>query len=178
MMKAHADMENAGYPVGNEFVCAAVEAGKVRAAVILGDQDAAITLQRVTIAMNKTDPAKLQEIDQIIVTALQQKIAELEDRGLLEQVLAHVDFTSIDIENTSDEQGFQISIPIWELVLADRQSVSKLVEEANTIAPAAVQAILSDRDEYMANGLLNSASSIRAWLPSWGSRILMGSNRN
>lgn len=152
--------ENAGYTLGGEIVIAVKEAVNLGAHVILGDDDLHRTRERITTAISKMDPAELQsaqsEFEQKVLAAYNRKVVELHERGLLEQLLAHLyvrGSTEDDAAIRGRELGIQIALAIQEVTLLDRKAVSRLVQEAEALAPTIMQALLSERDTYMANGL-------------------------
>jgi pheromone shutdown protein TraB len=139
-------LESEGFSAGEEFAVAVREGLKINAKIVLGDQDVEVTLRRLTEALAKTDFKKITAAD----AEIEQKMKELlPDSG-----------KSIDTTGSMTKDEFTYFI---ETVKA-KENVRLLMTNLENAAPEIYNAMVRERDVYMADGLdsLNQFESIVA----------------
>jgi len=124
-----------GFRPGEEFA-AAVRAGSAdNAAIILGDQDVEVTLRRLTQAMAVTDLSKLND------ASVQSRFSEIMPGGADTMPTGSMNVQDKEVLTTFVEE------------IKSRENVRALMKELKEVAPAMVQAMLTERDAYMAAGI-------------------------
>ena len=120
---------------------------KINSQIILGDRDVEVTLRRLTEALAKTDLKKLLAAD-----------SELEEN--MKQLMPK-DFNPADLQG-GDLNAEQLKYFV-ETVKA-KDNVRLLMNNLKSVAPEVYQAMVAERDVFMANGLdrLNQFESIVA----------------
>lgn len=121
-----------------EFVVAVREGLKINAKIILGDRDVEVTLRRLTEALAKTDLKKLFAAD-----------SELEEN--MKQLLPK-DLNSNDIQQNGGDMSTEQLRYFVETVKA-KENVRLLMNNLKSVAPEVYQAMVAERDEFMASGL-------------------------
>eukprot|EP00554_Chaetoceros_debilis_P010261 CAMPEP_0194109624 /NCGR_PEP_ID=MMETSP0150-20130528/9073_1 /TAXON_ID=122233 /ORGANISM="Chaetoceros debilis, Strain MM31A-1" /LENGTH=423 /DNA_ID=CAMNT_0038798619 /DNA_START=96 /DNA_END=1364 /DNA_ORIENTATION=+ len=142
----YSKLESEGFSAGEEFVVAVREGLKIGSTIVLGDQDVEVTLRRLTEALSKTDLKKLLAAD----SEMEQNMKQLmPDSGKA-------------IETTGEMSSEQLTYFV-ETIKA-RENVKLLMTNLQSVAPEIYNAMVKERDEYMANGLdkLNQYDSIVA----------------
>ena len=139
-------LESEGFSAGEEFVVSVREGLKIGSTIILGDQDVELTLRRLTEALSKTDLRKLLAAD----SEMEQNM-----KGLMPDNGKSI--------NESGEMSKEELTYFVETVKA-KENVKALMASLNAVAPEVYQAMVGERDLYMANGLdrLNQFESIVA----------------
>lgn len=141
-------LESDGFSAGEEFVVAVREGLNVGSKIILGDQDVEITLRRLTEALTKTDLKKLLSAD----TEMEENMKQfLPDNG-----------KSLEGNGTGEMSKEEFSYFVETIKAKD--NVKMLMANLKSVAPEVYQAMVGERDLYMANGLdrLNQFDSIVA----------------
>lgn len=128
-------LNKSGFNPGEEFVIAIQEGQKVGAQIILGDRDVEVTLQRLTQALGKTD-----------IQALLQPNAELE------ATMAAMMPSSQQIPR-SDDVNFKEEMSVYVETMKAKENVTLLMTQLKRAAPELYEALVAERDAYMANGL-------------------------
>lgn len=134
-------LDSAGFQAGEEFAVAIQEGQKIGSAIVLGDRDVEVTLQRVTEGLAKTDIKALLNPD----SELEQSLKELVPSNM-ENVNPNDDL------NLSDEE-FRKEFSTFVETMKAKENVRKVMGQLELIAPALYQALVSERDAYMAAGL-------------------------
>ncbi len=111
---------------------------KINSKIILGDRDVEVTLRRLTEALAKTDLKKLLAAD-----------SELEEN--MKQLLPK-DMDANDLQKSGGEMSSEQLRYFVETVKA-KDNVRLLMSNLKSVAPEVYQAMVAERDEYMANGL-------------------------
>uniref|UniRef100_A0A7S0CDZ2 TraB family protein n=1 Tax=Proboscia inermis TaxID=420281 RepID=A0A7S0CDZ2_9STRA len=129
-------LESDGLNAGEEFSVAVNEGLKLNAAIVLGDRDVDVTLQRLTTAISKTNFKQLLSADsqieeQMINTLPTETIDTFQKIGSL----------------SSDEMRTMVEI------LKTNDNVKALMANLKRAAPEIYGAMVAERDEYMARGL-------------------------
>jgi TraB/PrgY/gumN family len=133
-------LDTAGFQAGEEFVVAIREGQKIGSDIILGDRDVEVTLRRVTEGLARTD-----------LKALMNPDSELE-QSLKELVPSTVSSNSRDDLDLSDAE-FREEFSTFVETMKAKENVRKVMVQLERIAPALYQALVSERDAYMAAGL-------------------------
>ncbi|CAM9129561.1 unnamed protein product [Choristocarpus tenellus] len=126
--KMYESMDKLGFVSGQEFTVAIREAKVLRAKILLGDRDVNVTLRRLTEALRVTDMNRLGEM----------QIPELE--------------SSMQGITTGEADKINSAVEI----IKQRQTMRKLSALLQEGAPEVYNAMLGERDVYMANSLINS----------------------
>jgi pheromone shutdown protein TraB len=142
-------LESEGFSAGEEFIVAVREGLNVGSKIILGDQDVEITLRRLTEALSKTDIKKLLAADAEIEQNMKQLIPP--------DVAKSVSGASSG-EMSKEEFAYFVE------TIKAKENVKILMASLKSVAPEVYQAMVGERDIYMANGLdrLNQFDSIVA----------------
>lgn len=140
-------LESEGFSAGEEFIVAVREGLNVGSQIVLGDQDVEVTLRRLTEALSKTDMKKLLAAD-----------AEIEQN--MKQLLPADIAKSVNASGEMSKEEFRYFV---ETIKA-KENVKMLMANLQSVAPEVYQAMVGERDVYMANGLdrLNQFDSIVA----------------
>lgn len=132
-------LESEGFNAGEEFVVAVKEGLNVNAKIILGDRDVEVTLRRLTEALSKTDLKKLLAADSELEANMKQ---------LMPQELNNKDTQNGDSGGMSTEQ-----LKYFVETVKAKDNVRLLMDNLNSVAPEVYQAMVAERDLFMANGL-------------------------
>lgn len=127
-------LNKSGFNAGEEFVIAIKEGQRIGATIILGDRDVEVTLQRLTQALSKTD-----------LQALLQPNSELE------QTMAAI-MPSQPLPS-SDDVKFKEEMTAYVETMKAKENVKLLMLQLQRAAPELYEALVAERDAYMANGL-------------------------
>ena len=137
----YSTLDKSGFSSGQEFVVAVEEARKLNADILLGDRNVKVTLTRLADAMSRTDLNKLL----VIGDENELKMAlEKGNTGLSEKEIANFNPGDISSLATSIEK------------IKDRETIRVLMGGLSKSAPLVYNAMIKERDEYMANNLLIS----------------------
>ena len=108
----------------------------INAKIILGDRDVEVTLRRLTEALSKTDLKKLLAADSELEANMKQ---------LMPQELNNKDIQNGDM---STEQ-----LKYFVETVKAKDNVRLLMDNLKSVAPEVYQAMVAERDLFMANGL-------------------------
>mmetsp|Transcript_4810 Transcript_4810/g.9174 ORF Transcript_4810/g.9174 Transcript_4810/m.9174 type:complete len:512 (+) Transcript_4810:133-1668(+) len=144
-------LESEGFSAGEEFIVAVREGLNVGSQIVLGDQDVEVTLRRLTEALSKTDMKKLLAAD----AEIEQNMKELLPADVAKSVNAGAGGSG---EMTKEEFRYFVE------TIKAKENVRVLMDTLKSVAPEVYQAMVGERDVYMANGLdrLNQFDSIVA----------------
>ena len=134
-------LDSAGFQAGEEFVVAIREGQKIGSDIVLGDRDVEVTLRRVTEGLARTD-----------LKALMNPDSELE-QSLKELVPSKVSISSKDDFSDLSNEEFREEFSSFVETMKAKENVRKVMNQLEKIAPALYQALVSERDAYMAAGL-------------------------
>lgn len=159
-------LDSAGFESGEEFVVAIQEGRKLGSDIVLGDRDVEVTLRRVTEGLAKTDIKALLNPD----SELEQSLQELVPSN--SRMMASMTSGGggggngsgqISSDPMSDEQ-FRQEFSSFVETMKTKDNVRKIMRQLQKIAPFLYEALVSERDAYMAAGLngLNELESIVA----------------
>jgi hypothetical protein len=140
-------LDSSGLKAGEEFVVTMQEGQRIGSDIILGDRDVEVTLQRVTEALSKTDLKALFNPGSELEQSMKELVPSATNGG--------GDF---------DDPQFRDEFSSFIEVMKSKENVRKIMGQLQKTAPALYQALVSERDAYMAAGLngLNSYEAIVA----------------
>jgi hypothetical protein len=134
-------LDSAGFESGEEFVVAIQEGRKLGADIVLGDRDVEVTLRRVTEGLAKTDLKVLLSPD----SELEQSLQELVPSNLQSSVSSG--------KNDLSDQEFRREFSSFVETMKAKENVRKIMAQLQRVAPYLYEALVSERDAYMAAGL-------------------------
>ena len=148
-------LDSAGFDSGDEFVTAVKEGKKLGADIVLGDRDVEVTLRRITEGLAKTD-----------IKALLSPDSELE-KTLESMVPANAAMNERLAGGSSSEMTdaqFKEELTSFVETMKTKENVKKIMGQLQRVAPFLYEALVSERDVYMATGLngLNELETIVA----------------
>ena len=125
---------NAGFKPGEEFVIAVREGQKVGAKVILGDRDVEVTLRRLSEALRQTDLRALLSPDSELEASMRALVPN-------------------DLPTDSTSDNFKNEMSAYVETMKAKENVNVIMGQLKRVAPEIYQALVAERDVYMANGL-------------------------
>lgn len=142
----YSKLNSSGFNAGEEFIVAVREGQKIGAAIVLGDRDVEVTLRRLTEALAQTDLKELMSPDSELETSM---------RELMPGPPPSQDMSDAD---------FRQEMSIYVETMKAKENVRKIMGQLKKAAPLIYQALVEERDVYMANALnsLNQFSNIVA----------------
>ena len=130
----YGQMDRMGFSSGEEFAVAMREARALEVPVLLGDQDVQVTLRRLSEALKKTDFSSLQTLN--APESMPTPLASVASSA-----------STVDMSDAS-----QISALVENL--KQREAVRELTETLRREVPLIYDAMIGERDSYMASSLL------------------------
>merc|ERR1711971_955696 len=133
------------------------EGRRIGSDIILGDRDVELTLQRVTEGLAKTDLKALLSPDSELERTLEglalptnSKVAKLSG--------------SFDVDKELTDNKFREELTSFVETMKTKDNVRTIMGQLKRVAPFLYEALVSERDMYMAAGLngLNELGSIVA----------------
>jgi len=151
-------LDSAGFESGEEFVTAVKEGRKISADIILGDRDVELTLRRVTEGLVKTDLKAFLSSDSELERTLEGMALPMNS-----EVGAKLNGSSDVGKELTDEQ-FREELTSFVETMKTKDNVRTVMGQLKRVAPFLYEALVSERDTYMATGLngLNELESIVA----------------
>lgn len=152
-------LDAAGFDSGEEFVRAVKEGQKLGADIVLGDRDVEVTLRRVTEGLAKTDLKALLSPDSELEKALEGMVPV---SGAVGERLAGGGGSGQEQELTDAQ--FKEELTSFVETMKTKENVKKIMGQLQRVAPFLYEALVSERDVYMATGLngLNELETIVA----------------
>jgi len=149
-------LDAAGFDSGEEFVRAVKEGKKLGADIVLGDRDVEVTLRRITEGLAKTDLKAFLSPDSELERTMQEMMPV---NTAVQERLAGAD----NSQELSNEE-FKAELTGFVEAMKTKENVKKIMGQLQRVAPALYEALVSERDAYMAAGLngLNELESIVA----------------
>lgn len=156
MKGMYKNLGNAGFNPGDEFMTAITEGQKINADIILGDQDVEITLRRLTEALSQTDINLLINTDSEFERSMNEMFPTSSSSSSMIPPTIQ--------QNADDPTQFKKEMTQYIEQMKSRTNLRQIMIQLKEIAPALVQAMLTERDIYMATGIdiLNQYESIVA----------------
>mmetsp|Transcript_4266 Transcript_4266/g.8352 ORF Transcript_4266/g.8352 Transcript_4266/m.8352 type:complete len:198 (+) Transcript_4266:2-595(+) len=141
----YSKLDSEGFKAGEEFVLAIREGLAVNAAIVLGDRDVEVTLRRLTEALSKTDLKKLFSSD----SDLEQSLNSLMPGGGKGSYALSDSRSGDGSKEAVSKEQFKEFV---ETVKA-RENVRLVMSQLKATAPELYDAMVGERDAYMARGL-------------------------
>lgn len=141
--------------ITSQFITAVEEGIYQGSLIILGDREMDVTMRRLANALVfHTDPKRLMEADRMITSKIKERIPELDQ---LEQVVAKRRRKDISVEELA-----------WFVErIKTKEATVEIMNEMRQAVPELYQALVGERDLYMAKGMdLMFASSFSSSLSS------------
>ena len=137
----YGSMDKMGFSSGEEFAVAIREARRRGVPVLLGDQDVQVTLRRLSEALKKTDFARLAALDsgEALPSALAPAMT----------TASSPDGAPVAVVDMNDAR--QISAIVE--TMKQREAVRELTETLRREVPLVYDAMIGERDAYMASSL-------------------------
>jgi TraB/PrgY/gumN family len=132
----YSKLGDAGFRPGEEFAIAIREGQTIGATVILGDRDVEITLQRLSEALRKTDWRVLLNADSELEANMKALLPE-----------------NSKLPSDNQDEAFREEMTTFVEAMKAKENVKLLMEQLSRLAPEVYQALVAERDIYMANGL-------------------------
>lgn len=130
------NVEKLGFEAGGEFRAAVEEGKSVGARVLLGDRDVDVTLERLASAIVNTDPSQFEKVA--------GRIQDLEEeKGL----------------NFQDNEINKEQMTVIVETLKQRDLIVMLMKELKQEVPLVYDALIGERDIYMAQSIGEAESS-------------------
>ena len=134
LSQMYRQLDEMGFQSGGEFVAAVEEADSLGASILLGDRDARLTVKRlrdalVEVLQNPPDESAAPPPDALVAALGGSK--------------ANNDFTKENVQSTM-------------AVLKQRENVRLLTAYLRESVPPLYEALIAERDQYMANSILRS----------------------
>lgn len=133
-------LDSSGFKAGEEFAVAVREGQAIGSKIVLGDRDVEETLRRLTQALTVTDLQRLLAPDSELEQAMKQLVPD--NDALLTP-------GKEDLKDAAFRQEFSGFVETMKA----KQNVKLLMGELKKVAPELYQAMVAERDFYMANGL-------------------------
>ena len=147
----YSKLDNEGFKAGEEFVIAIREGLALNAAIVLGDRDVEVTLRRLTEALSKTDLKKLFASD----SDLEKAMDSLMPNGSRSATMAAMSGgeSGKDLTNTGGEKISKEQFKEFVETVKARENVRLVMSKLRETAPELYNAMVAERDVYMANGI-------------------------
>jgi len=151
-------LDSAGFDSGEEFVTAVKEGQKLGADIVLGDRDVEVTLRRITEGLAKTDLKALLSPDSELEKTLEAMVPISTSAG--ERLAGQKGSGTSEL---TDAQ-FKEELTGFVETMKTKENVKLIMGQLKRVAPFLYDALVSERDVYMATGLngLNELETIVA----------------
>eukprot|EP00574_Skeletonema_japonicum_P009297 CAMPEP_0201723270 /NCGR_PEP_ID=MMETSP0593-20130828/7380_1 /ASSEMBLY_ACC=CAM_ASM_000672 /TAXON_ID=267983 /ORGANISM="Skeletonema japonicum, Strain CCMP2506" /LENGTH=445 /DNA_ID=CAMNT_0048214359 /DNA_START=51 /DNA_END=1385 /DNA_ORIENTATION=- len=136
-------LESEGFKAGDEFINSVREGLAIGSTIVLGDRDVEVTLKRLTQALTKTDIRKLLSSDSEVEKSME---------GLLPEQMK----TNMKQPQPSDSVTMGVDDATFNSfveTMKAKENVKKIMGALKETAPEIYQAMVAERDVYMARGL-------------------------
>ena len=147
----YSKLDDEGFKAGEEFVIAIREGLALNAAIVLGDRDVEVTLRRLTEALSKTDLKKLFASD----SDLEKAMDSLMPNGSRSATMSAMSGggSGKDLENANGEKISKEQFKQFVETVKARENVRLVMSKLRETAPELYNAMVAERDVYMANGI-------------------------
>lgn len=135
-------LESEGFKAGDEFINSVREGLAIGSTIVLGDRDVEVTLKRLTQALAKTDIRKLLSSDSEVEKSMEGLLPEQMKTNMKQQ-------TSDSVTMGVDDATFNSFVETMKA----KENVKKIMGALKETAPEIYQAMVAERDVYMARGL-------------------------
>jgi pheromone shutdown protein TraB len=142
-------LESEGFKAGDEFVMSVREGLTIGSTIVLGDRDVEVTLKRLTQALGKTDLRKLLSSNSEVEKSME---------GLLPQEMKNQMKQSSDsVTMGVDDATFNSFVETMKA----KENVKKIMAALKDTAPEIYEAMVAERDVYMARGLDELGNNVK-----------------
>jgi len=145
-------LESEGFKAGDEFAMSVKEGLAIGSTIVLGDRDVEVTLKRLTQALAKTDIRKLLSADSEVNSSMEELLPE----GMKNQMKQSSNggggssITTMGLDDVAVDKGeFQTFVETMKA----KENVKKIMKGLQSTAPEIYEAMVAERDVYMARGL-------------------------
>jgi len=149
-------LESEGFKAGDEFAMSVREGLAIGSTIVLGDRDVEVTLKRLTQALAKTDLRKLLSADSEVEKSMEsilpegmKKQMEQQQTQRTQQNANNLTSMGIDPSISIDKQEFNTFVETMKA----KENVKKIMNALKATAPEIYEAMVAERDVYMARGL-------------------------
>ncbi len=161
MKGMYGKLESEGFKAGDEFAMSVREGLAIGSTIVLGDRDVEVTLRRLTQALAKTDIRKLLSANSEVERSMEELLPDNMKNQLKQTsggntVSNNVGDASINVSSMGfegdmaiDKQEFQTFVETMKA----KENVKKIMKALEKTAPEIYQAMVAERDVYMARGL-------------------------
>ena len=139
-------LDSAGFDSGEEFVTAVKEGQKLGADIVLGDRDVEVTLRRITEGLAKTDLKALLSPDSELEKTLEAMVPISSSAG--ERLAGQKGSGTSEL---TDAQ-FKEELTGFVETMKTKENVKLIMGQLKRVAPFLYDALVSERDVYMATG--------------------------
>lgn len=146
--KLYQKLETQGFSAGEEFAVAIKEGLALNSTIVLGDRDVDVTLRRITEALSKTDLQNLLKADSDFERTMVASLPESVRQELRE---ARADGSTGGGGGVDMDDGAQMSLVVE--TLKRKENVRAIMQGLKVAAPELYEALVGERDLYMARGL-------------------------
>ena len=147
----YSSLDDQGFKAGEEFVIAIREGLALNAAIVLGDRDVEVTLRRLTEALSKTDLKKLFASDSDLEKAMGSLMPNGSRSATMEAMSGGG--SGKDLENANGETITKEQFKQFVETVKARENVRLVMSKLLETAPELYNAMVAERDVYMANGI-------------------------
>ena len=147
----YSKLDDEGFKAGEEFVIAIREGLALNAAIVLGDRDVEVTLRRLTEALSKTDLKKLFASDSDLEKAMDSLMPTGSRSATMEAMSGGG--SGKDLENQNGEKISKEQFKQFVETVKARENVRLVMSKLRETAPELYNAMVAERDVYMANGI-------------------------
>lgn len=137
-------LEAQGFSAGEEFSIAMKEGLKLNSTIILGDQDVDVTLRRLTEAFTRTDLRSLLSSESKFEQTMTQMLPPEKQDAIV---------ASVSGNNGKDDTFDAKELSTFVETMKTKDNVKTLMGALSDAAPELYQALVAERDFYMANGI-------------------------
>ncbi len=154
------NLDSAGFESGEEFVTAIREGRRLGSDIVLGDRDVEVTLRRLTEGLVKTDLTALLNPD----SELEKSLQELVPSSMQGNMIAGAGGGGSNAMGDLSNEEFREEFSTFVETMKSKENVQKIMGQLQRVAPFLYDALVGERDAYMAAGLngLNELETIVA----------------
>ena len=155
MKGMYGKLESEGFKAGDEFAMSVREGLAIGSTIVLGDRDVEVTLQRLTTALTKTDIRKLLSADSEVNSSMEQLLPENMKKQLKQPSQVEVSANGMSVSNLGEGDVVVDKAEFSQFVetMKTKDNVKTIMKGLKSTAPEIYEAMVAERDRYMARGL-------------------------
>ena len=152
-------LESEGFKAGDEFAMSVREGLAIGSTIVLGDRDVELTLRRLTKALSKTDIRKLLSSDSEVEKTMNELLPENVKAQVLKNQRSQGGNVGVGIgKMISDQSNGEVDVDKADFTsfvetMKEKENVKKIMAALQKTAPEIYEAMVAERDLYMAKGL-------------------------